>query len=244
MNKIVVGILPKMMITDNNDPYENGYMFVDMYANKIKDCDAIPLGILPEGINLNHEVLNLCDAFVIPGGNSIKKYVYELILYALKHNKPLLGICMGSQAIAIISAILDRCSENESIEKILKVYDKLKEENDGTLLNRLSSPNMHGDVFVSIDGTDAAKHKIKIEPNSLLSEVYKTSEMDVVSIHKYNYKTIGSKFSISAKAPDGVYEAIEYNDKDYFIVGLHFHPEIDENNLIFEALIDQAKLRK
>ena len=46
------------------------------------------------------------------------------------------------------------------------------------------------------------------------------------------------------KNPDTTYmEAIEYIDPLYFIVGVHFHPEWDDDNLIFKRLIKEGEKR-
>jgi putative glutamine amidotransferase len=50
---------------------------------------------------------------------------------------------------------------------------------------------------------------------------------------------VGSDFIISATAPDGIIEAIEH--KEQFIIGVQFHPEIDNNNNIFIKFIESAK---
>lgn len=81
-------------------------------------------------------------------------------------------------------------------------------------------------------------------PSSILYSIYKTNKLSVVSLHSYDFKFVGKDFKASAKAIDGVNEAIEYNDPNYFILGVHFHPELDDNNLIFERLIAEGEKRK
>ena len=52
---------------------------------------------------INTKVLNLCDGIIIPGGTDIYNYHLEIIKHCIKKNKPLLGICMGCQAIGLYS---------------------------------------------------------------------------------------------------------------------------------------------
>lgn len=40
-----------------------------------------------------------------------------------------------------------------------------------------------------------------------------------------------------------IVEAIEYKDKNYFIVGVHFHPEWDDDKSLFERLIEEGEKR-
>ncbi len=44
-------------------------------------------------------------------------------------------------------------------------------------------------------------------------------------------------------ADDGIIEEIEYYDNNYFIMGVCFHPEWDDNNKIFKRLILEAYKR-
>lgn len=67
--------------------------------------------------------------------------------------------------------------------------------------------------------------------------------ISVVSLHNYVLPNIGSDFVISA-TKDNVIEAIEYNDNKRFVLGVQFHPEIEEDNHLFKRLIDEAITRK
>lgn len=246
MNKIKVGIVPSSNLFASNDPYQDKYSFVNGYSKKIFESGGIPFGILLNDDKLNDEVLDLCDAFLIQGGNKVNKYMYEIIYYALKNNKPLLGICLGAEAIAIFSAILDKIDieKIESFDEILKVYNQLKEENEGSLLKKIPSPNIHGDVTITNNNVSMARHDIEILSSSILYSIYNVNKLSVVSLHSYDFKKVGKEFIVSAKASDNVCEAIEYNDDNYFILGVHFHPELEENNLIFERLVLEGQKRK
>ena len=65
----------------------------------------------------------------------------------------------------------------------------------------------------------------------------------IIFFQPYNPKWIGKSFKTTALAVDGVVEAIEYIDPLYFIVGVHFHPEWDDDNLIFKRLIKEGEKR-
>lgn len=246
MSKVIVGIVPtsKLFLTD--DPFQDSYSFVNNYAKKIYECGGIPVGLLLNNGEINYEALDMCDAFIIPGGSRVTKDIYLTINYAMKFNKPLLGICMGAEAIDIFSVIYDYMDNTKELnfDDFIKKYKVLKDDNEGTLLRRLDSPNMHGDVEVTRLTIDKARHDIKINKDSLLYSIYKQEHLNVVSLHNYDFKHVGKSFKISAIASDGVNEAIEDRDKNHFILGVHFHPELEDNSLIFERLIKEAKERK
>ncbi len=242
MEKIIVGIIPKIQ-KDDIDPYKNKNEFVNMYSNKIYELNQIPIGILLENGHLNKDVIDICDCFILQGGIKADKHYYEIIEYAVNSNKPLLGICLGMQAIGIYSLIIDRLNSNNDMDM---VYKKLKEENGGSVLSYLDPPNGHGDYIVSFsnDSIIKARHDIIINENSILYDIYKEKHISIVSLHNYVLTKIGNMFEISARDKDGVIEAIEYKDKNKFIVGVQYHPEIEDNNMLFKRLIDEAKKRK
>lgn len=241
MKKIIVGIIPRL-VSDDIDPYLNKNEFVDMYANKIYELNHIPIGVLLENNKLNLDVMDMCDCFILMGGYKADKHYYEAIEYAIINNKPILGICLGMQAMGIYSLIKDK---SNNLKDINKVYQKLKEDNNGNILNKLDSPNGHGDIIVTKEkkSIDSARHNIDIKENTVLYDIYKKKNISVVSLHNYVLPNVGSTFSISA-TKDNVIEAIEYNDNKRFVLGVQFHPEIEEDNHLFKRLIDEAITRK
>ncbi len=64
----------------------------------IKDNSYTPLTI-DEETDLE-TILKLCDGFLLPGGSNIYQYDYNILEYAIKNNKPILGICLGMQVMA------------------------------------------------------------------------------------------------------------------------------------------------
>ena len=130
MNKIIIGVLPQILLKTDDNPYNDKYEFLDLYCKKIFSCGGIPIGICLNNGKLDKDVLDLCDAFLLPGGNKIWDCYYEVIDYAIRNNKPLLGICLGFQAISIYSMILDMGMSNFTIDNFIKSYEKLKEERE------------------------------------------------------------------------------------------------------------------
>ena len=81
---------------------------------------------------------------------------------------------------------------------------------------------------------------------TFLEEIYGSGEQRVNSTHHQAVNQIGRKLRISAKAHDGVVEAIETTDPSWFCVGLQWHPECDTasalDQQIFECFV-QASVR-
>ena len=88
------------------------------------------------------------------------------------------------------------------------------------------------------------RHMVTIEENSLLEEIYGYGEQRVNSFHHQAVNQLGRKLRVAARAPDGVIEAIETTDPNWFCVGLQWHPEDDTasalDKQIFECFVQAA----
>jgi putative glutamine amidotransferase len=98
------------------------------------------------------------------------------------------------------------------------------------------------------DGTGGPhRHAVLIEPNTRLEEIYGGGEIRVNSSHHQAVRQPGKGLRICAVAPDGVVEAVEAVDGDWFCVGVQWHPESDTASALdmqlFECFI-QACLRQ
>ena len=70
-----------------------------------------------------------------------------------------------------------------------------------------------------------------IEAYVLAAETAMTKEKD----KKYGLK-------VTARANDNIIEALEYKDKWYFIIGVQYHPELDDDK-IFKYFINEVTKR-
>jgi putative glutamine amidotransferase len=88
------------------------------------------------------------------------------------------------------------------------------------------------------------RHMVLIEPNTRLDDIYGTQELRVNSTHHQAVNQIGKRMRIAAKAPDGVIEAIESTDPNWFCVGVQWHPEAETASAldvqIFECFVQAA----
>jgi len=113
----------------------------------------------------------------------------------------------------------------------------------GTLYLHLPTENPK--AMPHFDQTGAPhRHMVLIEPNTRLDEVYGTAELRVNSTHHQAVNQLGKKMRVAAKAPDGVIEAIEATDPNWFCVGVQWHPEADTASAldmqIFECFVQAA----
>lgn len=124
------------------------------------------------------------------------------------------------------------------------------------ILNVASGGNLYQDIYkqrkqISIQHsqkapTEHASHLVHIEEGSLLRKIMGTEKMLVNSFHHQAVKVVSEQFIISARATDGIIEAIE-SVAEPFVIGVQWHPEalVDQSAVkLFEQFIRESSGRK
>ncbi len=234
--KPIIGIIPTFNLTnEENNPYEDKASFVQMYSDKIKKSGGIPIGILenPE------EYTSICDGYVWPGGSKILFEYIPILEDAIKNQKPLLGICLGAQAITTFLNVLEDQAK-EPTKSFREIYDQNKTQNP--YLKKLAEGNIHSHyVTKDADSINSVRHKVNINKQSLLYQILKKEEINVVSLHGVAIARCPKSLLASGLSEDGVIEAVEYIGNNSFILGVQWHPEIEEETALFDALILNTK---
>lgn len=87
-------------------------------------------------------------------------------------------------------------------------------------------------------------HKININKCSILYNLF-DKERNVNSRHLYKLEKVAKPFIISAYSNDNTIEAIEWIDKDNFILGVQWHPEdMDNMEDLYNTFINEINIRK
>ncbi len=116
----------------------------------------------------------------------------------------------------------------------------LNQLNEGTLYLHL--PEELPRAMPHRDPTGAAhRHAILVEVGTRLEEIYGPGEIRVNSQHHQAVRQLGAGLRIGARAPDGVIEAIETTDPNWFCIGVQWHPESETASALdmqlFESFI-------
>jgi putative glutamine amidotransferase len=91
------------------------------------------------------------------------------------------------------------------------------------------------------------RHLVLIEPGTRVEEIFGAGEIRVNSAHHQAVRQVGEGLRIGARAPDGVIEAIESTDAQWFCVGVQWHPESETASALDLQLFEyfmQACLRQ
>ncbi len=215
--KVVIGILATSNYMVTNDTFKDTYRYGNNYIKKIYENGAIPLLIPFCDEKVIKESLEMCDGLILPGGERVRPVNFEVIDYFVKNKKPILGICLGMQTLAMYSVNLDK--EERIIKKIDNGVD-------------------HWPIELLRDNNEALAHTDYIDKDSKLYKIFSQEKIEVNSVHHNTITEVGKMFSVSIKSSDGLIEGIEYIKDDNFIIGLQFHPEIlPQFNNVFKEFI-------
>lgn len=148
---------------------------------------------------------------------------FALLEDAFRNHKPVLAICYGIQSLNVFlggSLVQDIPSE---------LHTPLEHQ-------------WHG----SKDGTPEPYHDARIEPGSSLGKMAGTEEVSVNSSHHQSIRDTGRNLRITARAPDGVIEAVEWTGGGNWVVGVQWHPErmVGADSLgkeLFSSLVAAAR---
>jgi putative glutamine amidotransferase len=206
------------------------------YSSVISNNGGIPI-IFPYEFSAIDKYIDLIDGLMIPGGdydldpsvygekassktrvirNNRSDFETVLIKAALAKNIPVLGICAGEQLLAAIHG-------GTLLQDIKEAYP-----------NALEHEQKHLNIHMS-----KTSHSINIMQNTLLHKIIGKDVIQVNSSHHQAVKSVGEEMIISAKAIDGVIEAVELINYD-FALGVEWHPEYlasEDDLLIIKAFI-------
>lgn len=217
----------------------------EAYYASVLEAGGTPL-VIPPYANRDAlvETLRHIDGLLLTGGADIDpRYMGEepdytllhsinpkrdeqellLVLLAVDMNIPVLGICRGMQVLA---AALGG-----------NVYQDMYAMSGRELLVHDQEPVVR----------HTATHDVRVVKDTLLWKIFGCETLAVNSFHHQSVSTLPVGFEISAKAPDGIIEAMEAVD-GRSIVGVQWHPESfilnDDRCMmsLFEWIVGEAAL--
>lgn len=91
------------------------------------------------------------------------------------------------------------------------------------------------------------RHGLEVVFGTLMERVYGDGEIRVNSMHHQAIDDVAPGFQTTARCPDGVIEAIESTQEDWWAIGTQFHPEAESASAldvrIFEEFLDGIRER-
>lgn len=223
-----------------SDPPRHDMSVSLAYLRAVNGPGAIPLIIPPILPGAISTILDTIDGLFVSGGPDIDPMIYDrapnenngptnpaidsfqygLLREADVRRIPTLCVCRGMQ-------MLNVARDGALHQHIPDDYPDSK----------ISHAQQEDGAFVS--------HHVEIEPDTLLHKILGRESTEVNSFHHQAVDRLGHHLKISAVAPDGVVEAIEATDRDFFL-GVQWHAESlvhaeDDQSKLFAALVDAAE---
>lgn len=232
----VIGVVPRY------DFEWTGLSVGDGYLSGLLECGAVPV-VLPATSDPAHiaRIVDLCDGFLIPGGQDIDPARYgavreshthrsattrdameqALVRAAVDAGKPLLGICRGMQSLNVALG--------------------------GTLHQDIHAGFSEG-ALQHVQGRpfDLPAHMVDVVEGTHLAEIVGAPHLGVNTIHHQSVDKLGEGLVVCAVSPDdGIIEGIEFPG-DQFVIGVQWHPEHmwrtrPHSKRLFRALVDAAR---
>ena len=193
------------------------------YLEAVQMAGAVPV-ILPPQLG-PHQFADLAanlDGLILTGGGDVdparynekphrettgvsqKRDEFEVaaLRWALGEHRPVLAICRGMQ---IMNVALGG-----------SLYQHVP-ESFGDAINHSQA----GAGFPRCEAT----HAVEVRGGSLLANIIGSGSVGVNSMHHQSVRAAGSHLVITARAPDGVIEAVEGPSLGAFVLGVQWHPE-------------------
>ncbi len=94
---------------------------------------------------------------------------------------------------------------------------------------------------------EGVRHAILVEPASILADIYGEGEIVVNSEHRQAVQRVAPGFRVGARALDGVIEAIEHKNGDWYAIGVQWQPASGTASgldiQLFRSLIEHCAAR-
>ena len=207
------------------------------YADAVRAAGGEPILLAPQGQDEPLPALeHLADGLILAGGGDLDPTAWGEALHAAAKpvdprrqradlglaatadlaRMPVLGICLGVQEMAV--------------------------HRGGRVLQHL--PDEPGEHLDHGRAGRPQVHPVQVEAGTLLARVTGRDTFEVSSTHHQAVGEAGRDLRVSARAPDGVVEAVEDPTPGRFFLGVQWHPERMADRpahaALFEALCGAA----
>lgn len=220
---------------------ENGYDMVRIhYAKAVTHHGGVPFLVTMYQTEENlKQLIELSDGFMFAGGIDVDpkaygeepindtvdtcpdrdKLEFEALPLILETKKPILSICRGIQ------------SNNVAL--------------GGTLYQDIPTQCPSDIAHRQKEAGEFDTHEVRIDKSSRLFEIIGDETVKTNSFHHQSLKDVAKAFTVTAKSPDGIIEAVEDSQHPYFI-GVQWHPEFtyetsSTSAKLFKSFIDACK---
>ncbi|SHJ48365.1 putative glutamine amidotransferase [Dethiosulfatibacter aminovorans DSM 17477] len=232
-------------------------MVFDNDIRAIEEAGGIPL-LLPSFSDIKdiESLVNVLDGILFTGGNDINPFVYN---EENKYSKGLLGnIDTLDDNDASFYAKFNDERDRMEIELVKHIYENtdkpmmgicrgmqiINVAMGGSLYQDIKYQNITRSEHSDILNWNKMVHSVNVSRDSNLFNIVNKEKLMVNSIHHQSVSRVGENLKVTAKSDDNIIECIESCNKDKYIMGLQWHPEmirnVVEQRSIFDSFIKKC----
>lgn len=203
------------------------------YADAVQRAGGLPVLVPPtDDTDAVRATLERCDAMVLLGGGDVNP-----ARYGQSERERLYGVddFLDGFEIAAVGVAL---SLDMPLLAICRGHQVLNVALGGTLIQHIATADDHRDLM----------HTVALDPASRAAAAMGTTAPSVHSFHHQAIDAVADDLVVTARADDGVIEAVEHRTKSW-VVGVQWHPEDTAdtdpvNQGLFDELVRRATRRR
>lgn len=224
-----------------NDYYSEFYLTPKPYVDAVVRAGGTPILVPPTPESLA-AVRAIADGVIVSGGSDInpEKYGGDPTHPALTN--------FDAARDASELEIMTHLTSGETLPTlcICRGMQVLNVTMGGSLHEHVPD-TLPEDIHRSEDGLWAMQ-AVQVDASSRLAEIMEADEVVTTSGHHQAVKVLGDNLKVTARAADGVIEAIEHTGLPW-VVGVQWHPEVTAaedptQQRLFDELVAEAARRK
>lgn len=228
---------PLIGITTYGRNHEDEFTLPAVYVEAVRRAGGIPL-LIPHGETLLDELLSALDGVIISGGGDLDPALYgspgHPTIYMIDSER-------DASEIEIVRRIVASGAPTLCICRGLQVLNVAL---GGTLIEHLPDV-VSGEIAHREEPDKPSAHTLTILPATRLAELLDSGEIYGVSWHHQAIRDLAPDLKVSALAPDGTIEAVEFPNHPW-LIATQWHPEMSaatdpRQQLLFDEFIVAVK---
>lgn len=208
--KPVVMVTGEHGVSAKNMGFVSVYLLDKAYSRSISAAGGVP--ITPLGPCMEESYCEMADGLLLTGGSNVHSGRYHSPFFD-EESASSVSYDRDNIEFDLFRAFF---KTERPVMGIGRGQQLINVALGGTLIQNLSK-------LRNAEHADGRLHSTRTEPGSILEKLY-GSEFQVNSFHQQAVDKLGSGLRITARAADGVPEALEHDGKSVF--SAQFHPEL------------------
>jgi putative glutamine amidotransferase len=214
-----------------------GFAVPDLYVFAARRAGIRALAVMEAEPAAALDVLDHVGGLMLLGGGDLDPATYgaeqHAKVYGVDHERDAVELALVREALHRAMPILAICRGLQILNVAL----------GGTLIQHI--PDLGGAVRHGVPGGGGTvMHDVKVEPDSILAEITGAETLATSSHHHQAVDVLGEGVHVTARADDGVIEAVEH-DGPGWLVAVQWHPEDTAGadpaqQSLFDALAERA----